>query len=153
MGDVVSADIEAQLFGMATIIETLGQPSSLEAIVLEHGRRFEPIPLPDGVELGAPKNCFTNAMAVVLGAPDELDYRYVEGYCWRPGVSLLLFHHGWVTVDGSNVAIDPTLEDAFEYQYWGIQFETDYAVDVMERFSMTGLTLEHFEKETLDAQS
>lgn len=144
--------IEDELRKMAAIAGFFGRPASLEGIVLEHGRRFEPAPLPEGVERGEPKNCFSNSMRVVLGAPDELGYVYCEGYVWRPGISLLLIHHGWVTVEGADVAIDPTLLNAEECEYWGLDFQTEFAVEVMAKHNVTGRTLDEFARQILDEQ-
>lgn len=141
--------IEDELRKMDQIVRMLRQSGSLEGIVLEHGRRFTPAPLPEDMMPGEPKNCFSNAMAVVLGAPDEENYRYCEGYAWREGHSLILIHHAWVAVEGTDVAFDPTLPGAVHYEYWGIEFDTDTAVEVMNETGVTGLNLEHFARQKL----
>lgn len=148
-GDAAVTGIEGVLRERAAAIEAMGMPSSWEAIVLEHGRRFVPAPLPGGVVRGEPKNCFSNALAVVLGAPGDPECRYVEGFTWHPNLRGLLIHHGWVTVEGTDVAIDPTLPDPETHEYWGIDFQTEYAVEVMERRGSTGMTLQAFTHDLL----
>lgn len=141
------SDIEDLMRETIERAKAFGMPC-LESFALEHGRAFRPVPRPEGVKLGEPKNCFTNSMCTVLEADEDENYRYVEGYLFRPGLNLLI-HHAWVTVDGTDEAIDPTLPNPESCEYWGIDFQTEYAVDVMERYHMTGFTLEQFARDLL----
>lgn len=99
--------------------------------VLRHGESFEPRPLPDEYEYGAPKACYGNA--IVLAATRGLGY--VEGYARGPfGLAI---PHAWNTDDEGRL-IDVTWSAIFDdgvraaipdSAYLGVRFSLGRADD------------------------
>lgn len=74
-----------------------------EAIVLEHGKRFQWTPRPKGITKKKNRECYRNAYRLVESHPE---LTYVEGYAMPPAFGMAV-HHAWAaTEDG--LAIDPT---------------------------------------------
>ncbi|MFF8283389.1 hypothetical protein ACF06W_11775 [Streptomyces albus] len=75
---------------------------SVDALLLAHGRWFEPAPLPVGVQRLPARQCFENAFLLASTRPD---LTYVEGYVVdEVGLYLL---HAWCSDPDGN-AVDPT---------------------------------------------
>lgn len=90
--------------------------------LLQHGRWWRPADLPEGVELGAPRACFGNAMnaSIVHGL------RYVQGYA-LPASSPLPVPHAWGADDDGHA-----LEVTWSQQgraYLGVEFSPERADD------------------------
>ena len=96
--------------------------TSLERLILTHGREWNWAPLAEGVRTGIPQACFRNAYML---ATRRRDLTYVEGY----GCRIIPMYHAWcVTRDG--VVIDPTWDalprEDRDPEYFGIPFRLDY---------------------------
>jgi hypothetical protein len=112
--------IADELAKTADVYRQLGRFPSLYSVVLDHGKEYQAAPLPAGIDRGAPKQCFQNALNIA----DDSELAYTEGYMLRPGVPLLV-HHAWcVTPDG--VVVDPTISDPETCGYYGIEFQVDW---------------------------
>lgn len=101
--------------------EFIGAPALLQRFVLRNGKSYTPTKRIG--RRGIPKQCFDNAARAVL-RKDRADWSYVEGFAIHRDTPIIAFHHAWVTTDGTN-AMDPTLSDAAEYDYFGITFNRD----------------------------
>jgi hypothetical protein len=90
----------------------------------KHGHEYSANPLPEGLEVGAPRKCFTNALAAVESNPTR--FRYLEGeagpawsseFWWR--------RHAWI-IDDEDRAFDVTwpwisqTHSASESSYFGV---------------------------------
>jgi hypothetical protein len=94
----------------------LGHPAMLDRFILRNGKVYTPTK-----RIGhkrTPKECFANATRYVL----KNGGTYVEGYVIGNKLPIPI-HHAWVTLDGTD-AMDITL-DAENYQYMGVEFDTD----------------------------
>ena len=102
----------------------------IEDFVLQNGREFIPAELPSGYELGEKKECFTNAIHLAV----QKDLVYVEGYCFQ----IIPFHHAWC-VDRDGTLIEPTLEKPLDYEYFGVGFNSAWAMGHMMKRGYYGL--------------
>ena len=82
-------------------------------LLLQHGRWYEPRPLPRGHWRGEQKACFRNA----LMAASRFRLKYVEGYA----CGIIPVHHAWC-VDDENRVYEVTWPSKMCYAYFGIQF-------------------------------
>lgn len=106
--------------------ENMDMSKTVEATVMRHGRTWTPpapdSPLPEGVELGAAKQCYRNAALVALSNPE---YTYVEGYA----ASIIPIHHAWV-VDRDGQVVDPTWHEdnglSPAKEYVGVPFSREF---------------------------
>lgn len=85
-----------------------------ESFLLEHGRFFEPQPLPKGVRRGARQQCFSNGVRLVT----KRNWRYAEGYALAASLPIGI-HHGWA-VDAKDRVVDPTWADPVGVAYFGV---------------------------------
>jgi hypothetical protein len=83
--------------------------------VLDYGRPYIGIDRPKGYRQRKAKACFGNAALLAL----EERGAYVEGFAMS--FDQPAFHHAWITLDAKH-AIDTTLPNATERQYFGILF-------------------------------
>jgi hypothetical protein len=88
---------------------------SLDAFILEHGRAWEPAPLPPTIPMRAPQECFRNSAHLAATHPE---LRYVQGY-GLPARGILPVPHAWV-VDDQGRVIDTTWEDGETAAYYGM---------------------------------
>ena len=88
--------------------------------VLQEGRFFEPRPLPNSIERGAPRECFYNAWQTAI--INELSY--VEGYAVRKAKDLPVLH-AW-NLDTEGFVIDTTWE-AVGVGYFGVILPQEFA--------------------------
>jgi hypothetical protein len=112
----MTADIELALQRELSSLHRRNGYAAVHRYVLAYGRAFVGIPRPKGFRRQrARKRCYMNATRIswATGAT------YVEGFAMR--ANMPLFHHAWVTMDGVH-AIDQTLPDAEQYEYFGIPF-------------------------------
>lgn len=101
--------------------EQLGQPGSVYAYVLEHGRPMEPGRL--ARHLGPTGFCFRNAGRIALRHPDR--YAYCEGFALsvaseRIGCAFLV-QHAWILDRHTGETIECTWPDG-AHSYYGIEF-------------------------------
>lgn len=94
----------------------------MEDFVLRHGEEFEPTPLPEGIERGEPRYCFTTAFEVAAAHGLE----YVEGYAYNGTIPV---HHAWNT-RGDGRAIDATWDGLFDEPavYLGVRFSLAFVL-------------------------
>jgi hypothetical protein len=109
--------------------------SCMEDLVLREGCTFEY----GRTEISGPiKQCFSNAYSWVLAHPDST---YCEGYAQSEDIPIPI-HHAWV-LDGEGELAETTLrrsEDAaVSYDYFGIAFETDFVIEVVEESGYCGI--------------
>lgn len=81
----------------------LRYPSSA-ALVLAHGRGYQPQPLPSRYRPGQPRRCFNTAYAL---AQRHAGLTYIEGYGLCAGTLGLTVPHAWCITEAGEV-IDPT---------------------------------------------
>lgn len=108
----------------------------MEDYVLRNGQFFKPMKkLPEGIEKGEIKMCFSNAFNCIVSEPDLY---YVEGYAVTKGLKdfPIAFEHAWL-VDNQGNVIDPTWEDGDAY--FGVAFDTDFVVETITEKKYTGL--------------
>lgn len=89
--------------------------------VLEYGKSFSPVSLPEGMPRGTPRFCFASAAKFILNhrAHGADGFRYVEGFAIRPKFGLLMAH-AWIARDGQ--ALDLTWTDNLDCYYFGVEF-------------------------------
>jgi len=118
----------------------IGHPALLQRFVLRNGFEFKPVKRIG--RRGTPKQCFMNATKAVLKhvrAYHQLEgWQYVEGYAIHRERPLLAFHHAWVTT-GNYSAMDVTLEDAADYEYYGVAFDRRSLVRELDKQDHYGL--------------
>lgn len=128
------SDLIGQLTELAGLMNRAGQRNVYQ-FLLDLGEEYEGAPLPAGEPQGEVRQCFSNALtlAVLRG------WVYVEGYAMSP-VGLAV-HHAWcVTDEESRTVIDPTWDHPEKCSYYGIQFQTEWVMDL----SYTGEALEEY---------
>lgn len=106
--------------------------SALDLFVLEHGKVWMPKALPDDVERGPSKLCFTNATKLTLA---RSDLRYCEGLAFSIGFPM---HHAWC-VDEDGGVVDPTWSDPQDASYLGVTFPVETLIDWTRRNGVYGL--------------
>jgi len=117
--------------------QKLGHDMPLFQFVLEHGRTFRAQPLPSGFRRGVPKECFNNALNLVIDdAGNERGLVYCEGYAFRPG--LIPVHHGWCCDMEGNV-IDNTWDDSEQCHYLGIPFNMRFICEMTLKLEHAGV--------------
>lgn len=122
---------QAQLLGILNKLSSLqqGNPNwcfnSLEALVLNHGRFMPYAPLPDSVEQGFIKECFTCSQDLVF-AHSELTY--VEGYATHERLPLAVPHAWAITQEGAVVDSTWRLEGGL---YFGIALNKNWMLDFL----------------------
>lgn len=78
----------------------------MEYFLLQHGQEYKYAPLPEDVEQGAPKQCFSNAYKLAR----KRKWLYVEGIA----TSVIPLQHAWVINPAEpNVVIDPTWDNHY----------------------------------------
>jgi hypothetical protein len=113
IGELFSADVLEKVFS-PYVWEKVGP------LLRKHGRSYIGIERPKGYRRqSALKACYRNAALIAYRG----EATYVEGVCYN-GRYGFHFHHAWVTLDRKN-AIDPTLPNAPEYKYFGIEFPAE----------------------------
>jgi len=122
----VKIAISAMSGMIAKIRDNDNRFKSQEQFVLEFGRHWEPMPLPDEFEAMEPKQCFGNAFNLVLA---NRDLTYVEGYGISNSVPIPI-QHAWA-VDKSGNVVDPTWANPEERSYFGIPFKFDFVRDTV----------------------
>jgi hypothetical protein len=96
----------------------------IEHFLLEHGRWYTPEPWTGKYMLGAPKQCFGNAL--ILGATASI--RYVEGLATIPELPFPV-HHAW-NLDQRGVLVDNTWCNT-GVLYLGVEFSLGRADDAI----------------------
>jgi hypothetical protein len=112
--------------------EMVGHHALLQRFVLRQGKPYHN----DGrkpLETMEQKECFRNATLYSRMHGGE----YVEGYVMRPDLPILI-HHAWVaTSDGH--AVDPTLRNNGDAQYFGVPFDRELVVHTTMRQGFYGM--------------
>lgn len=97
---------------------------SAQALVLDQGRAWTPIPLPEDLEdrRGVPGHCFEFAARLADAVPGLV---YVEGYaCPLPGMDWAV-PHAWAGRLADGAALDPTWPEP-GVAYYGIPLTAEY---------------------------
>jgi hypothetical protein len=81
-------------------------------LLLQHGKWYEPAPLPQGIRRGQMKQCFYNAAMAAI----DHGLRYVEGYA----LSIIPVHHAWC-VDDAGKVVEVTWKNV-GLAYFGVEF-------------------------------
>ena len=105
--------------------------SSSEDLVLKQGKFFTPETRPADVELGAKKECFSNAARLAL---ERSNLTYVEGYAMINDRLPLPIAHAWC-VDKKGRVVYNTWENP-GVAYFGVPFKTSY---LAKKLSETGV--------------
>jgi hypothetical protein len=98
-----------------------------ESYLLDKGRFWTPQPLPPGVSKMRAKECFRNAIRLLVMRTD-LDLRYCEGYATTHTLGIPL-HHGWCVTPIGNV-VDPTWKDGAAY--YGVAYTFNESFPALE---------------------
>lgn len=93
--------------------------------LIQHGRLWEPAPLPGDVPLGEPKRCFENVAMFVV---ERDDLTYVEGYA-LPQDCPIPIPHAWL-VDRDGGVVERTLRSPGTV-YFGVAFRTSVVIGRM----------------------
>ena len=104
--------------------------SSVEDFVLQHGREWISAPLPEDIERQPLKQCFRNAIMLAV----ERNYRYVEGYAFFH----IPIYHAWC-LDENDKVVDPTWDNPETHAYFGVAFNTDWAMKQMLQRGKCGI--------------
>jgi hypothetical protein len=107
-------------------------PQGYYQLVRQNGRLWEAQALPAEYKRMTVKECFSNAMHLAL---DDPDLTYVEGYAQSP---MIPTNHAWV-VDRDGYVIDPTWDSPETNGYFGIAFDTEFALRLVEQQGYYGL--------------
>ena len=121
----------------------------MEDFVLRFGRAFTPQRLPDKYPLGTPKNCYSDATALVAASKGELIY--CEGYA----CGVIPVMHAWA-VDREGRVVDPTWA-ACEHNtgklpgsaYFGVPFVWAFVAETMVRSEHFGVIDNWWERHPL----
>jgi hypothetical protein len=109
------------------------------ALLLDHGRLFDPGDLPADLDRGEPGTCFASAQANA----DAHGVVYVEGMATSGARSWIDTEHGWCARVGESTALDPTWHPPGA-AYLGVPLHDEFRRDVR---ALTGaqhvLTFEH----------
>lgn len=98
----------------------------VEAFVLKQGEPFTVPDTPPDIELGTPKECYSNAgKEVLFGHGND----YVEGYVYDS--HLIPIQHAWYVEKGTNSVIDPTLGWRPSAAYYGVRINEDQLRDII----------------------
>lgn len=110
---------------------------SIEEFTFANGRPFgENHPLPDSVERGELKQCFTNSSIQFMHNGGEL--AYVEGIAAGKELGFPV-HHAWL-VDEDGKVYDPTWEyGPGEAVYFGVPFSDSYVFETFRREEYYGI--------------
>jgi hypothetical protein len=92
--------------------------SSIEDFWLQNGREMKSAPLHESYEMGAKKECFTNAFNLAMSEPN---LTYCEGLA-IPSNLPIPFDHAWCIDQEGNV-VDNTWDDSEGCVYYGVGFE------------------------------
>jgi hypothetical protein len=92
-----------------------------EDFVLQHGVWHEVIPMPVKVNVGSPKHCFGNALALAA----VRGYKYIEGFALSDRAAGLAYHHAW-NLDEQSRLIDNTWMNQGD-AYLGVEFSVGRA--------------------------
>jgi hypothetical protein len=95
--------------------------------LLDNGRDFEPSPLPPGMRLRKPKQCYLNSMHLVWENPNR--YVYVEGWASTPFIAT---SHAWCHDRETGLIVDTTWENGFDYV--GVVIRTKYACEAIDKY-------------------
>lgn len=101
-------------------------------LVRDAGRLWDPQPLPSKYKRMTVKECFSNALHLAL---DDEDLTYVEGYAQSP---MIPTSHAWV-IDRNGEVIDPTWDTPESNGYFGIAFDTEFALRLVDQQGYYGL--------------
>jgi hypothetical protein len=104
----------------------------IEELVFKHGCRFKPQPLPRKYKKLPYKQCFQNAVNLMLESGKRLIY--CEGY----GTSVIPVLHAWC-VDKKGNVIDPTWDYKDSVEYFGIPFDPDFVMKSMFKSKYYGI--------------
>ena len=96
-----------------------------EELMLAHGRLMPQETAPCDIEMGKPKECFSNSQDLVL---TDSTLTYVEGYATYEQLPIAV-PHAW-TLNTEGKVVDPTWTQENRY-YFGIALETNWLLDVL----------------------
>lgn len=92
---------------------------AFSAYLEANGQEWKAAPLPKGVRMGVPKECFKNATGLVL---KDSSLSYVEGVAYTKKLGDLGFLHAWaVRKDGT--VVDNTWRDPENSRYFGVKYD------------------------------
>jgi DNA topoisomerase-1 len=111
-------------------------------LVTKLGRFFTPAPRPKGIAKEKDKECYRNAALLAIANPE---YTYCEGMAMISSVPGLPFSHAWC-VDKNGKVIDNTWPE-HGTAYFGIPFNTDYLLKVLEKNKIYGVIPDYHRKD------
>lgn len=111
--------------------------------LLRYAKTFEPTNTnPAWFTRGPAKQCFDNATQVLISrlAARDNSVRYAEGYAMKAELPIPM-QHAWL-VDADNKVIDPTWRKAANNLYFGIVFETEFVLNLLQIKQSAGILVD-----------
>ena len=111
--------------------------------LLRYAKTFEPTNTnPAWFTRGPAKQCFDNATQVLISrlAAGDTSVHYAEGYAMKAELPIPM-QHAWL-VDANNKAIDPTWSSVSNNLYFGIVFETDFVLNLLQIKQSAGILVD-----------
>lgn len=107
-------------------------PEGYAAFLAQHGRFWQPAPLPKAVKQQKQGECFKNAGELALSNPE---LTYVEGLALH---TVLPTAHAWC-IDPAGHVLDPTWAYVESSAYFGIPFCTDFLFRHLDATRLWGI--------------
>jgi hypothetical protein len=111
--------------------------------LLRYGKTFEPSDTnPTWFTRRPAKQCFDNVTQVLISRTTDGDtsVRYAEGYAMDAELPIPM-QHAWL-VDADNKVIDPTWRKAANNLYYGIVFETEFVLNLLQIKQSAGILVD-----------
>lgn len=111
--------------------------------LLQHARTFASLDTnPDWFTRGHAKQGFDNATQVLVsrGTAGDTGIRYAAGYAMDAELPIPM-QHAWL-VDEDNQVIDPTWRDTTGNLYFGIVFETNFVLNLLQIKQSVGILVD-----------
>lgn len=131
MDDAAKRNIIGYLEIMAGTGSKFGPPHAL----MQYGRWMDTYAdMPSWMPVGVRKQCYGNclkALHAAIGARRD-DIHYAEGYAIETTGLPVLIQHAWL-IDGKGRVIDPTWNDHANHIYFGVTFETEFVMRMLDK--------------------
>lgn len=111
--------------------------------LLRYAKPFEPADVnPAWFIRGLSKHCFDNATQLLISrlAAGDTTVRYAEGYAMDAELPIPM-QHAWL-VNADNKVIDPTWRKAANNLYFGIVFETEFVLNLLQIKQSAGILVD-----------